>query len=119
MAHIDTLKAYKQYLEAGYTEDQAVTAVQALNSSFDTVATKEDIRALEKDLHKEINRLEKDLHKEIQRSEKDLHKEIKGLETSIDAKFSTIDAKFNIIEKVGGSFCISMMILLIKIAFWP
>ena len=65
------------------------------------MATKEDIRALEKDLHREIQRSEKDLHKELNRLEK------------------SMDAKFNIIEKVGGSFCISMMILLIKIAFWP
>lgn len=97
MAQIDTLKVYKKYLEAGYTEDQAVTAVQALNSSFDTVATKNDILNLEKDLYKEIKTLEK----------------------SIDSKFNTIKSKFNIIEKIGGSFCISIIILLIKIAFWP
>lgn len=30
-----------------------------------------------------------------------------------------IDSKLSLIEKVGGSFCITMTALLLKIAFWP
>lgn len=79
MAHIDTLQVYKEYLSGGYTESQAITAVKALNTSFDGVATKEDLNSLEK----------------------------------------RIDSKFNTIEKIGGSCCIAIIILLLKIAIWP
>ncbi len=79
MAHIDTLQTYKEYLNSGYTETQAITAVKALNASFDSVATKEDLNNLEK---------------------------------RIDAKF---DAKFGMIEKA----CIAIIVLLLKVAFWP
>lgn len=41
MSHIDTLKTYQDYLAAGYTEKQALTAVQSLEKSFDGVVTKE------------------------------------------------------------------------------
>lgn len=79
MAHIDTLQVYKEYLAGGYTESQAITAVKALNASFDSVATKEDLHHLEK---------------------------------RIDSKF---DTKFGMIEKAY----IAMIVLLLKIAFWP
>ncbi len=54
MAHIDTLEMYREYLGAGYSEAQAVTAVKALNSSFDGVATKQDLSVLEKDLKNNV-----------------------------------------------------------------
>jgi hypothetical protein len=49
-AHIDTLKVYKEYLDNGYTESQASTAVKSLNASFDGVVTQSDLYVLEKDL---------------------------------------------------------------------
>ena len=65
MAHIDTLAMYREYLAAGYTEDQSVAAVNVLSLSIDGIATKEDLRELEKDLkgemHTQINNLERDL----------------------------------------------------------
>jgi hypothetical protein len=50
MSHIDTLKVYKDYLAAGYTEKQAVIAVDSLNASFDSVVTTKDLKILENDL---------------------------------------------------------------------
>ena len=79
MAHIDTLQVYKEYLSGGYTESQAITALKALNASFDGVATKEDLNSLEK---------------------------------RIDSKF---DTKFGMLEKA----CIAIIVLLLKVAFWP
>lgn len=54
MAHIDTLEMYREYLSAGYSENQAVAAVKALNSSFDGVATKQDLIILEKDIKADV-----------------------------------------------------------------
>ena len=50
MEHINTLKAYKEYKKAGYTEDQAVAAVEVLNTAFDGVATSKDLQILESNL---------------------------------------------------------------------
>lgn len=55
MSHIDTLKVYRQYVGAGYTDQQATCAVDALNSSFDGVATKDDLKSLEKDINSKFN----------------------------------------------------------------
>lgn len=41
MGHIDTLQVYKDYLKAGYTDEQADCAVHALNASFDSVVTRD------------------------------------------------------------------------------
>lgn len=55
MSHIDTLKMYKQHLEAGYSEEMALEAVYSLNNSFDGVATKSDINNAVKDLEYDMN----------------------------------------------------------------
>lgn len=44
MIHIDTLEVYKQALEAGNTEEQALFYVKSLNASFDTVVTEPYLR---------------------------------------------------------------------------
>ena len=51
MAHIDTLEAYKNYINSGYSEEQAEIAVKVLEKSFDRVATKEDLLSLEKNVN--------------------------------------------------------------------
>ena len=54
MAHIDTLEMYQGYLQAGYTNTQAVAAVKALNASFDSVATKGDLKNAVENLEKDL-----------------------------------------------------------------
>ena len=44
MEHVNTLKMYKDYVAAGYTDAQASIAVESLNASFDTVVTKDYLR---------------------------------------------------------------------------
>jgi hypothetical protein len=65
MAHTDTLGMYKNYIAGGYSDEQATAAVQCLESSFNRVATKDDLNDLERDfnisLHNGLNNLEKDL----------------------------------------------------------
>jgi len=46
----------------------------------------------------------------------DLDTAIKGLE---NGTIRIIAAKLELIEKFGGSLCIAIFILLLKIAFWP
>jgi hypothetical protein len=54
MSHIDTLQVYKEYIAAGYTEAQSSAAVKALNASFDSVVTKDELRSALKDLEKDL-----------------------------------------------------------------
>ena len=62
MAHINTLQRFDELVAAGVPEHQARAHVDILNSSFDSMATKDD-----------------------------LHREIKQLETRIDMRFSMIE----------------------------
>lgn len=41
MSHINTLEVYQEYKKSGYTEEQAICAVNSLDKSFDSVVTKE------------------------------------------------------------------------------
>ena len=50
--YMDTLKAYDNLIAASIPESQARAQVYLLNSSLDHVATKDDIRQLEKDINK-------------------------------------------------------------------
>lgn len=54
MAHIDTLQTFDRLVASGVAPDQARTHSEILNASFDSVATKEDLKlglqSLEKDL---------------------------------------------------------------------
>lgn len=45
MEHINTLKMYKEYIKSGYTEDQAIIAVESLNNAFDSVVTVDKLNA--------------------------------------------------------------------------
>ena len=47
MAHIDTLKVFDKLIASGLTPEQARMHSEILNSSFDGVATKEDLHQLE------------------------------------------------------------------------
>jgi hypothetical protein len=49
---IDTLQAYDKLIAAAIPENQARAQVYITNSSLDNVATKDDIRQLEKDINK-------------------------------------------------------------------
>jgi len=61
MEHINTLDMYRQYLSAGYTEQQAVAAVRALDSSLNDLVTKDDLNSglqkLENDLKLYVGRI--------------------------------------------------------------
>jgi hypothetical protein len=46
MSHIDTLKVYKEHVNAGYTEEQALAAVSALDEAFDGI---DSVRKVELD----------------------------------------------------------------------
>lgn len=65
MSHIDTLKTYKEYLAAGYTEQQAETSVHILDKSFDTVATKSDLIAMQLSLHQDMNILRAEIKSDM------------------------------------------------------
>ncbi len=80
MTHIDTLEVYREYIAAGYTENQAVTAVKVLNASFNGVATKEDLNLLEEKL------------------ETRLGARIDAVEARLEAK---MDSKFGAIKALG------------------
>ncbi len=43
MMPIDALKAYKEQLAAGFTEDQATASISAIHAAIQNVATKEDL----------------------------------------------------------------------------
>ena len=72
MAHIDTLETFDKLVESGIPESQARAQINALEKSFDSVATKDDLNLMEKDLKREIKEVERDLKKEIKEVEKDL-----------------------------------------------
>jgi hypothetical protein len=57
MEHINSLDAFDRLVASGIPETQARAHVRELNSSFDGVATKQDLIRLEKDLTKEISGL--------------------------------------------------------------
>lgn len=68
MEHVNTLRAYKDLLASGVSETQAEAQVNLLNSSLDSMgnllnssldrmATKDDLRNLEKHLTSEIAHL--------------------------------------------------------------
>lgn len=57
MEHVNTLRAYKDLMAAGVSETQAEAQVNLLNSSLDHLATKDDLKNLEKHLSKEIANL--------------------------------------------------------------
>jgi hypothetical protein len=49
MANIDTLKIYMEFIESGYTEQQANTAIKSLNMIVEPLITKIDLHeALQK-----------------------------------------------------------------------
>ena len=50
MAHIDTLKTFDKLVASGVAPEQARMHSDILNASFDHVATKDDLKMLEKDL---------------------------------------------------------------------
>jgi hypothetical protein len=50
MEHVNTLKAYKDLVAAGVNEEQAEAQVMVLNSSFESVATKNDLNLMEANL---------------------------------------------------------------------
>ncbi len=57
MEHVNTLKAYKDLMAAGVSETQAEAQVNLLNNSLDHLATKDDLKNLEKDLVREMAHL--------------------------------------------------------------
>jgi hypothetical protein len=61
MANIDTLQMYKEYLEGGYTEAQAMTAVKSLGVYHSDLATKEDLLLTKNEFTNGLQMLEKDL----------------------------------------------------------
>lgn len=53
-SNIDTLKTYEELRASGMPEKQAKAQVQALNSSLDGLATREDLKATESFLKQEL-----------------------------------------------------------------
>lgn len=72
MANIDTLSYYKELIEAGNSEPEAVAHVYALSNGVKDLVTKDD------------------LHSEIKGLENRLDTRLDSFETKIDAKFTTI-----------------------------
>jgi len=95
MAHIDTLKAFKDLIAAKVPKEQAEAQVQTLDASLDGLATKEDLKD-------EIHNLET------------------RLDTKLDAKFNIldakIDAKFNTIRTLGWALFGLLMVIFGSIA---
>lgn len=48
MSHINTLKVYKNALQAGYTEEQAQHEAYSLDETMNGVASNESLESLEK-----------------------------------------------------------------------
>ncbi len=61
MEHINTLENFDRLVASGVSEEQARAHVYALNSSFDGVATKQDLELLEKDIKNDIKQQIKEL----------------------------------------------------------
>jgi len=57
MSHIDVFKAYEDLLAAGVEPEHAKAHVRVLDNALDRVATKDDLKGLEKDINKEIRGL--------------------------------------------------------------
>ena len=57
MSHIDTLKTYEDLMASGVPSEQAKSHVHALNSSFDGVATKDDLNNLRSDFTKDLTNM--------------------------------------------------------------
>lgn len=77
MEHINTLKAFDNLVASGVPADEARAQVEALNSAFDGVATKQDLADLESRLESKIDLTE----------------------SKLEAK---LDSKFNILFTIGG-----------------
>jgi len=97
---MDTLKYYDSLIDAGNTEKEARAHIDAFKGALGDLATKDDLRGLKIDLDYIAKSAKNDLDSAMK---------------MLDVKIST---QFSIIERVGGSFCVGIFLLLLKIAIW-
>ena len=106
MAMLDTHKAVKTLIGAGFTEPQAEAMLMAMGESHDDLATKADIQALEQATKADIQALEQATKADIQALEQELKADIQTVRTEIHtleqatkAEFAAVRAEMQMMEE--------------------
>jgi len=92
---LDTLKYAKRLREAGFTEQQADAHADALWEAIeDTVATKQDIQLVQKDIQV--------VRQEIHELDARIDGRFKEMEARIDGRFTGVDGRFRLLYWMVG-----------------
>lgn len=113
----DTLTYASKLQAAGFTEEQARAQAEALAGIVaDTLATKADIAALQRDvkeletaLKRDVKELETVLKRDIKELETALKRDLKELETALRREIAAVSDKLTI--RLGGMLVVGIAVL--------